>query len=137
VAAQWWEIWSPGLQCLGAVLEAGGIVLFARDWWRSNAGQEDDANESTRAAWQIAQIGRSNTGRNHGVGPNVDFDAIQRAELQERAEDQRYSRIVVENQSRERTYKVALFLIGSGISVVLLANGIAWAGAYGLFQAAK
>lgn len=137
MAIQWWELWSPGLQCLGAMLEAGGVVMFAKDWWRSNESQRTEAEQSSVTAWHIGLVGRSNTGRAPRLGSIVDVDAVSRADILENAKDRRLQRILDDNRSREWNYKIALGMIGAGIGAVLFANGIAWAGAYGMLPAAN
>jgi hypothetical protein len=33
--AHWWELWSPGLQAIGGVVELIGALILAREWWQA------------------------------------------------------------------------------------------------------
>ena len=33
MSAHWWELWSPGLQAFGGIVELIGALFLAYEWW--------------------------------------------------------------------------------------------------------
>jgi hypothetical protein len=141
--AHWWELWSPGLQALGGVVELVGAVLLAYEWWRSLQEVKNDADRKKpifdkprpRSITEISF---------YALGDNV-FGNIYKNKVRSMRENdperlealiQDYvevSKIMARTSFKAKIYLAGFLIIVFGVLLQVLANAIAWAGAYGIF----
>ncbi len=53
MSIRWWELWSPGLQAVGGVVELAGAGLLAYEWWRSTQEAESLAEAKRRELMRL------------------------------------------------------------------------------------
>jgi hypothetical protein len=110
MSAHWWELWSPGLQAIGGIVELGGAGLLAYEWWRGTKETESSVADTEGAS------------QNEYREPILEYQS------------ERDEKFLID--SHPHLYTAGFFLIVMGIILQVAANGIAWGAAYGLFGAA-
>jgi hypothetical protein len=109
VMTHWWELWSPGLQAIGGVMELVGAGVLAYEWWKG-----------TKEAIEKYQIDAIYLEERGGIrSPEAAFGDIAVSAL-----------YLFQHMT---LYKVGFALIVAGVVLQVAANSLAWAGAYGIF----
>jgi hypothetical protein len=123
----WWELWSPGLQAIGGVVELAGAGLLAYEWFigeKANKLQEKvtDINKEIENLPEI-----KGDLKKAPIGMLVN-ELILEMQLGH------WVRASRDLPSRRRVYLVGFVILILGVIFQVTANGIGWAGAYGLFN---
>ncbi len=116
MSAHWWELWSPGLQAIGGLVEFVGVIVLAFEWGLSMSKEKQLLSE--KVASQIMR----------------DMNQTLPVSWQKREDDRDIRETGELLDKRRKSYLRGFFVIAVGVALQVSANGIAWAGAYGLLS---
>jgi hypothetical protein len=139
--ANWWELWSQGLQALGGIVELIGAGLLAFEWWRG----VKDIMTAKMIAFENPpqQYGEFSSARQID---KFSTEILKREVAFVSLSHQMYRKDIVKERERElsiyrnslkfhaRLYVLGFVIVILGVIFQVSANGIAWAGARGLFS---
>jgi hypothetical protein len=111
--AHWWELWSPGLQAAGGMVELLGATFLAWEWFI--AGREARFDKEMRA-FEIQQIRSDIADLKAEFQRSILFDSY------------------FLKKSRRNIYVLGFIIIICGVVLQVSGNSIAWGSAYGLIS---
>ena len=140
MSAHWWELWSPGLQAVGGLVELVGVWILAYEWWQTG-------NKFINMKLQFEEIRRKSRHLEWTAEPydkNVNKILIKvrkklckalkgNDSLLERLSDSDVLEWYYISNSRV-IYIRGFFLVVIGVLMQIGANGIAWGAGYGLLN---
>jgi hypothetical protein len=151
MSAHWVEVWSPGLQAVGGLIELLGLWNMVREWRMSMFEPKaktmldrdflDNPPEALKVIRQLDDALKKMVQilGEHGVeysSPVLKELGDRRASIDEKirnAQTARQEAFKNIYDFRVHRYVIGILLIAFGAMTQISANVIAWAGAYGLF----
>jgi hypothetical protein len=129
MSAHWVEVWSPGLQAIGGLVEFSGALLLGYEWWRGT--KENLLSIENRldklGALTAFRLEVSPSGEKVLVRDKIDYpDHV--SEFFEVA----ISKSTV--RTHRQLYIAGFVFITIGVLAQIIANGMAWGAANGLIR---
>ncbi len=136
--ANWWELWSPGLQAVGGIVEFIGVGFLSYEWLKSLR------ENRKRQQFIFAKLARKNHNFIQKAIPSLEMDPFKEGltrRILERLpktspDDEENLEVNSAHAIYQRLwlYRIGFALIALGVLAQVGANWIAWAAAYGLFR---
>jgi hypothetical protein len=133
VMAHWWELWSPGLQAAGGVVELVGAGLLAYEWRISMSAIMKRIILDARVFTIKVIEEEVKAGGLNGLTLDKNAEEYKEAMAYKRGAMSMDAMRPAKNSLK--LYKRGFILIVAGAILQIAANGIGWAGSYGIFGA--